>query len=180
MVTAAEPSGAGRASSPPVGRGSRRAVTFLGAALRPAPRAVAGSASFAHHAADSAERNQERQEGGEAFLAQPRAPAPLQNSDRDCGRRPSRCAIAHRSALELFPASSRSAVLRLVLRTRPRSHPLLPARARKNLTGFMRPRLDCMARLRTNAPRKPPGFADSHPTYRTAPGLRKCGCGTGY
>src|SRR5438445_3294581 len=121
MVTAAEPSGAGRASSPPgggpgwavlskasppVGRGSRRDVTFLGAALRPAPRAVAGSASFAHHAADSAERNQERQEGGEAFLAQPRAPAPLQNSDRDCGRRPSRCAIAHRSALELFPASS--------------------------------------------------------------------------
>src|SRR5216683_1787548 len=44
--------------------------------------------------------------------------------DRGCGRSPSRSVIAGRSALAWLSACSRSALLRLVLRTQPRSGPV--------------------------------------------------------
>src|SRR5216684_9075688 len=51
-------------------------------------------------------------------------PASLRPSERDCGRSPSRSAIADRGALEWLSACSHSVLLRLVLRTQPRAGPL--------------------------------------------------------
>ncbi len=48
---------------------------------------------------------------------------PLQRSDRGCGRSPSSSVIAGGSALDCFRTSSSSILLRLVLRTQPRSVP---------------------------------------------------------
>src|SRR5947209_3763704 len=55
-------------------------------------------------------------------------PPSLERPERDCGRSPSRSAIAERNALGRLSSSSRSTLLRLVLRTQPRSGPLLHRR----------------------------------------------------